>query len=351
MDASDYQQEQEKCRTWLAEEMRLEAVPDAVWGYVNEPYGLVYCAIIYNDVGSWQELVQGARERLRKSLREVGGIVPPGREKGEGARAAPYEIAVEPSDEARRRAEAFAEVAVNMAHAHPDVRKFRQLYLGGQLLSEEEARGWLDKQGGPRLRDVLGQRAGPRKKKLLKLASKLSNTYRWREGDAAWFILTGHAPPPSGPIEAKAHISSASKRDGTPPTLVPGSSPPRYIDGVPRPRDYHPNTALITVSADVWVGAVEVAQAFRDAQRQVLGGDPKPLTGGDRTLEVVKFVARRMREYPGEPWKESLHAWNQTYPKWQYNDFRTLRQAFERFAYREYHLPNWQGREKTPYEA
>ena len=70
-----------------------------------------------------------------------------------------------------------------------------------------------------------------------------------------------------------------------------------------------------------------------------------------RTLEVVKFVARRMREHPEERWKEHLRAWNEEHPEWRYKDLRGLLHVFERFAYRDYHTPNLRPREKTPYDA
>ena len=343
MDAADYQRELKEYERRLAGELGHQAVPDDVWGHVMK-HEFVYDAIIGDDA-SWQELVDEAKARLRESLEETGSRLPPGRGTGEGAHGAPHEIAVDVSEKARMRAEAFAEVAANMAHSNPGVRRFRKKHLRNSgLLSEEEARAFLDEHGGPHSTALVVRQ-------LLKLADQLVKTYRWRRGDAAWFVLTGLTPP-TRPLEVGGLINNAPKHPGTPQTLIPDSSPPRYIAAVPRARDYHPSTAYITITADVWVDAREVEKAYRDAQRQILGGDARQLP--DCTLEVAKFVSRRMRDHPGEPWAERLRAWNEAYPPGcqHYKDHRSLSRPFEeKFAYREYNLPNWRGREtRTPYE-
>ena len=125
------------------------------------------------------------------------------------------------------------------------------------------------------------------------------------------------------------------------------------MDAVPRTADYHPSTARITVTADVWVDAKDVERVFRETQRQILGGDAQPVE--ERTMEVVKFVARRMSECKGETWEKRWKAWNRTCPKdWRYKDYRGFRQTFKRFAnrlHKPYNLPNFPLPEPTPYQA
>ena len=108
-----------------------------------------------------------------------------------------------------KRAEVLAEVAATLCTNHPEVRRFRRKYLGGRLLTNEEARAFLDERGGPygtnraaRKNTKAGKRLlegteGPFRtpgemKELLRLAEKLSTYYPWEEGDALWFVLTGY---------------------------------------------------------------------------------------------------------------------------------------------------------------
>ena len=86
------------------------------------------------------------------------------------------------------------------------------------------------------------------------------------------------------------------------------------------------------------------------------GAIPPPPTRGDRTLEVVKFVARRMREGNEETWEERWKAWKRRCPQgWGYSSYNGFWTAYDRFmkryVYRKYELPNYKKRERTPYEA
>jgi hypothetical protein len=359
LNAADYQEELNECRNRLARALRVEDVPDAVWGYVIR-LDLVYPAIMGDDKGSWDELVAEARAKYRESLEGAGWALPPGRGTGEGARGVPHEIEIKPSESARKRAEAFAEVAVTLAENHPEVQSFRRMHLRGQLLTGEEARAFLDRRcGGPRL-PARHFKIGSRKLsdghlnqkmadkaisvRLWKLAERLSNTYRWRTGDAINFVLTGDGPHIE-PITVGGDISQPLlfPEVRTDLDLSKGIITAKIGDFS---RPYRPSTARITISAEVWVDAGEVAQVFRKVQRQILGGDAKP--PAEKTLESVKFTARRMREHPEETWEERLLAWNQTCVEgWRKRNFRALRQAFERFTYRPLNFPSWRSRDES----
>ena len=192
-------------------------------------------------------------------------------------------------------------------------------------------------------------------KELLKLANeKLTKTYRWREGDAVWFVLTGHVPPVR-PLEVRASINVAPNRPGKPQTLVRDSSPPRYMAPIPNPADYHPNTAQIIVTAFAWVNAKEVEQAFRDAQKQLLPESDAAGQMPERTLEVIRSVAHDMKEHSEEDWNARWRAWQRTAPeKWRYQSEVTFKQPFERFirdyVRRIYELPNYRRPKPTPYQ-
>jgi hypothetical protein len=331
------------CLKKLAERLGRE-VPDLVAQNLRDDS--MYLAYYVDDEDAWAQLEGEARPLLRvNDGASASGSLPPGRD---GDRAAPTEIAVELSEVSLERARAFSEVAAALADNHPEVKRFRWThlrypYLRDRLLTDQEARAFLDEQGGP-------YGTGWVLEKLLRIANeRLVKTYHWREGDAVWFMLTGYVPPVR-PFEVGGYISPTIKNAGRPRKRIPNLYPPRYIAAVPKAKEFHPSTAQITVTAEVWVDAREVERAFRDAQRQILGGDTRGRD--DRTLAAVTFVARRMREHGKESWRERWEAWHQTCRKeWRYASYRGLRQAFERFAYPEYRLSNYQLREKTPYEA
>jgi hypothetical protein len=341
LDAVDCEQALEEVRAWLAENREEEDVADDVWGHVMK-LGLPFDVAVREDDESRQELLAEA-EDYRKSVRGNSGGLGYDRSEGRGRSS---EIDLKPSRNAARRAEAFAEVAAMLADNHPNVRRFRRNYLRGALLTDDEARAWLDSHGGP-------YGTGGKLRKLLKLAAKLSRTYRWREGDGAYFVLTGHVPPVR-PLEVSASIRHASKIGPRPRTPLPGKSPAWHLVAAPAPADYLPNTARITVTADAWVNVKEVARAFRDAQRQIRPGADAAGPMPERTLEVVRFVARRMREHGEEDWGALWRAWNKKYPEWRYGSDRYFQQTFERFmegvVHRTYELPNYRLWEKTPFE-
>ena len=349
MDVLEYLQEQDQLMKRLAAELDVKEVPNEVRVHV-QGLRLDYFVITENAIGNdeneaWRELKEEAKARLRVSLEAAGVVIPPGRAKGEGSRDAPPEIAVQPSEAALERAEAFREVALTLAGEHPAIQQFQRMHLRGRLLTDEEARTFLERRCDGPLRTTHGTKAVSRK--LWKLAEKLSKTYRWREGDAVWHVLTGYNSPVR-PLEVRADIDQAMWYDGS----SDHRSDTTWITAERSDfsRSYRPSTARITVSADVSADAGEVERAFRDAQRQILGGDARP--AHSKTLAAVNFVARRMRECPAESWGKRLRMWNETCPEeWKYNDFRGLRQAFERFAYREYNIPNYRRPERTPYQA
>ena len=321
-------EDRRECLESLATRMRIKAVPETVAN--NLPDDFVYYAHVRNDEESWNELEEETRRLLRVYCSgSAAPVAPPNREE----RGAPQEIEVELSEYSRKRAQAFSEVAAALAENHPKVKWFRRRYLRGRLLTNNEAAAFIENQGG-----LYG--TGRSLKKLRKLADKLARTYHWREGDAMWFVLSGHAPPVR-PVKARVAVSESIN-------------------------DYHPNTAEIWLTADAWVDAKEVEQAFRKAQRSILGGDARPLP--DRTLEAVKFVARRMREHGKETWRERWKAWNSTcprcpdgpacpgYPKcqkdWRYSSYNGFRQVFKRFIRAEHNLPSYRELHKpTPYQT
>jgi hypothetical protein len=336
LDARDWEEALWECRMWLAEQLEVEEVPDDVWGHVMK-LGLPVDVIVHRDDESRYELVAAAKDYGKNPRGSSGNLR---YDRSEGSEV-PSEIAVKPSKNALRRAEAFAEVAAVLADNHPRVKRFRRIQLRNRLLTDEEARAFLDQRCGGPLPVKRGTNAVARR--LWKLAERLSKTYLWREEDAVWFVLTGHAPPVR-PLEVRGYIT-----------------PPQHMAIGRIPREYRPHTARITIAADAWLNVKEVTRAFRDAQRQILAGGDAAGPTPERTLEVVRFVARRMRERGEENWGEVdwgtyWRAWKKVCPEgWGYSNENNFKQTFERFiegvVYRAYEWPNYCLPEKTPYQV
>lgn len=298
-------QETRKIKTELESWRRLGTpVPGVIWNHLVERNYVGEVHTIGDDA-SWRGLEDGARALLEIRRDGASESVAPGR--GED-RSGPMEIAVELDDYTRRRGDLFAE----LAGLWPEVRRFRGRYLRGRLLTAREAetflknletgRGWLDRR--PNARSTLDR-----------LASRLAWCYSWRERAAARFILTGRTP----------ELLSMAVGFG---------------EGE---RDYVPNTAQVQITADIGVSVEEVAEAFKTAQRQILGGDNRKR---ERALEVARFVARQIREHGKRPpWTTIWERWNEEHPtkeEGHYGDYRAIRQTFERFMRPEHNRPRFE---------
>ena len=63
----------------------------------------------------------------------------------------------------------------------------------------------------------------------------------------------------------------------------------------------------ITMTIDAWVSDDTVLQAYREAQRQVLKRDNRPL--GEHSLALVRFIAELGTDEK-MTWDERMTAWN-----------------------------------------
>jgi hypothetical protein len=139
---------------------------------------------------------------------------------------------------------------------------------------------------------------------LRKLCKELTKGHPWGIDEATWFVLTGETPPVQ-PIRAKIHS-----------TWVPFS---RAL-------------TTISVTAQPWVRAETVEGAYRQAQRQALGGDNKRI--GDKSLRILEFVIRRADADGNLPSGRTLveewdEKWVHQEPKWCYGgDTRTFWRDF-----------------------
>jgi hypothetical protein len=309
------QERKELAMKWL-EEM-LGPIPQVVASRIPEDAIRDFYSDYEDD---WQLLLDRVRGLLGvyEDRPASAGAAKTGR--GKELRGTPQEIMVELDGDTNRRGEVFSEVAVALAEQRPDVRRFRRSYLRDGLLTTEEADAFLD--GRDTGRSTLDRRITAQGT-LRWRARTLSLFYGWRARDAAHFVLTGNEPVYRPVRVAVAHTDST--------------------------RPFIPNTPRIVITSDVWVDAREVARVFRDAQRQLLGGDNRKVP--DRVLEVARFVARRIREQDGkETWNEWWREWNEEhpvkYPKgWRYSAPHGFKQAFERFVHPKNRRPKWKRRD------
>ena len=70
------------------------------------------------------------------------------------------------------------------------------------------------------------------------------------------------------------------------------------------------------MTADPCVDAKTIEKLYRNAQRQLLGGDNRKLAR--RTLEAARFAAQRIREDSAESWQRRTDRWNRLFPHWPY---------------------------------
>jgi hypothetical protein len=244
---------------------------------------------------------------------------PPGR--GSPGTTEP-EITVDLGQRERMRTRVFARLAAETAEARPDVRKFRETALGGEVLTDEQASALLEGEVGP-------DGNAPNLEELRRLGELLTRAYPWRHGDAVWFLLTGHVPPVF-PLRAVGSITQSA---------------------------HGPEWATVTLTVEPWVQAKDVTRLYRKLQRQMLGKDNRLI--GEKTLRLLEFVQEQKKTNNGgmRVW---MQRWNEAYLSWQYTardpeqavrNFHTAyKDTYERVMYPAYNPPNWRPYEPTPWQ-
>lgn len=133
---------------------------------------------------------------------------------------------------------------------------------------------------------------------LHKLAQRLAGRYPWREGEAAWFVVTG-AVPRLPPIRARYEL-----REG---------------DAWQR--------AVLTLEVEPWVSATTVERHYRRLRRQVLPDDPRR----GQALAVWLLSREEGRAGGRPPAGPALLArWNELHPGDRYKGYRQVLDARKR---------------------
>jgi hypothetical protein len=242
-----------------------------------------------------------------------GGVSSEGSEGSKLPEKGPYLPAIQLPPREKRRADALLKVAMRLAAERPDVKRFRNERLGGQLLLYDDTYAFIS----PGLQDEIKDR------ELAQLAYQLERDYGWRRDDAAWFVVSGR-PPRLRPLTADVSTHMFTQ--------------------------YGPNHCEITIHAAPWIPSEVVERAFIQVRDQLRGGSG-PGTVGERRLEVLRFVEEQRAQHGRRPkFEELLQMWNKKQPHWAYDDYRALSKAY-REAYREVVYPIYQRPNATPLET
>ena len=293
--------QESKLRYEAAEELkrrkRLESddIPDETWAYLEEE-GYVLEAVNkpFDDQAIEYIVEKTIRlDNAQLSLRQ-GRKVP-----GQKAGVKTGEVRARLDSDSERRAEVFRDIAAMLASEHPDVVGFRAHVLNGQLLTHKQAGDLLAEQGGldgnGRILDALRT-----------LGKRLAKTYRWRELDAMWFVLTGY-PPPIFPLHTVVSTTHSA-------------------------HSYHPNTAAITLIVEPWVSAEEVKRTYTDVRQELLEVG-KHLVRSERNLRALQFVVEKRTNKDGgqEPDYSTLWKWwNQENPDQRFPEYNRFWEAVTR---------------------
>jgi hypothetical protein len=98
------------------------------------------------------------------------------------------------------------------------------------------------------------------------------------------------------------------------------------------------NPPTTTLTAAPWVSAETIKKNYQKVQGQVLVKGNHALSL--RSIAVLRFVEKDIRERSKRlPWRELLDRWNQEHPDWRYKDYRGLRQTYYRTLNAIVHAP------------
>src|SRR5215211_793798 len=202
-------------------------------------------------------------------------------------------FAVKLTERERKRGDVLLEISMRKAAERPDVKRFRDERLGGQRILYDEAEAFVSPGG---LSEEITDR------ELADLARRLERDYGWHRNGAAWFVLNG-ARPRLQPLITRASAN-------------------RTKHGL--------SNCKITIQVAPWIPSEEVKKAFLQARDYVRRGSG-PGTVGERQLEVLRFVEEQHDKDGRRPSFETLlKKWNQEYPYWKYEDYRTFSKTYRR---------------------
>ncbi len=270
----------EELKNRLKRDLRRD-IPDAVWNSLKE-------------AGEVEEAlrVPTGREDLAEQARMLLKVYDAGGGRERASSKAEADISGWFMDDHRLRNVVFTRSVASMAHRHPDVVSFREEVLNGgyPLAYDLTLRCYLQPDGGVRPDAPHGGR-------LDNLCAVLAQTYQWDRGDAAWFVLCLYTPV----IQTSGLETNVTHHD------------------------HGPEIGTVTITVEPWLSAETVAAVYRDAQRRMLGKQPRNVSAD--SLYLLEF-AQNMGE--GRSWRELMTLWNEENREEGYTDVRNFWRSVER---------------------
>lgn len=131
---------------------------------------------------------------------------------------------------------------------------------------------------------------GPHAARLEALCGELAVACRWDPRDASFFVLCGFTPYPD-------------------------------TFGV----EMDPERGTVTITVEPWLPSETVGAMYRDAQRRMLGKQPRSVSAD--SLRLLEFAEA---EKPGLSWREAMALWNKRNPDRPYSDRGNFHRAVKK---------------------
>lgn len=168
------------------------------------------------------------------------------------------------------------------AREDSDVRWFRASYLGGDTVSREQAKRFLE--ANARDEEVM--------RDVETACKRLSRLFQWNTRQALIFLFTGRAPT----VEAI------------------------QVDRLTRRKSKWGNSARVTLSFDLWVSNSTIFRAVSRLRRMATQLAKRPIER--KTLELADFVSATMFDKRRLSQRDLMDEWNLDFPEWRYSDER-----------------------------
>lgn len=322
----------------------------------------------------WRLLVKDryVDEALNPEFRNVRGLLERYRElealKGhrEPAVREPREVRLPPD----KRLIALSEILAAEASRLPEVLRFRQEVLGGQLIPREQVPSWIEQKAeedgggthrveiplppGHELPDPMGKLSPEWLRRLADTIEKhgLRIYCGFRPDTLSYPGLPGEDWARRVPVRHDGVLGRLKRIAGQlckryPPWqeaqavafVLSGAIPLVPIGRV----TYHLSShmpARMTMMVDPRLSKEEVADLYARHRRKLFQGQDKPMT--EKHLRLAVFLA----ENPTSTWAERMLKWNASYPQWGYKNYRTFCRdalaAYERVRGHKFDAQEWE---------
>jgi hypothetical protein len=308
--------EEDRLRARLARELKTNEVHDALWTTLEEEW-LVRDALLGGEE-EFRDLVRVAKSRLKLVRLTSDRPSPIGR-----TIRAELPPTLRAAEDARMKV--LSDHLARLAAGTGRVSRFRREVLDGRLLTPLEARSFLS---SPATRFFSRGDLQSRGVRLLDHRAVIRREDRRTDGDLVHQEVTVFIRPPGVSFEGQNAIR----------LVQPGVSGELRLDVLSYPGErgkaevvpvWWGTSARITLSIAPWVPAKTVLKAYRAVQRQMLGGDNRPLS--QRNLAIFRFVTDRMEGGDRRtPWRTLLAEWNLAHSEWPCEDVRTFARDYGR---------------------